>query len=177
MRELLDMEASPFTRRTLLRGQRVRLLQARLPRSPGLPKRALTFSRRGRFAFLRARDVPVVDTFQIFGLNMVPALVSFDVRWEAIDPPMDVGQGSAVSPTDPAAFLAASRLPAPWAHFQGRRSGSALRRTRASALISATQSSGPSETACFSERMHLRSEGSSDPSLLQTHSNDLLRLC
>lgn len=65
----------------------------------------MSFSRRGRFAFLRARDVPVVDTFQIFGPNFIPALVSFDVRWEAIEPPMQLGQGSAVSPTDPAAFL------------------------------------------------------------------------
>ena len=66
--------------------------------------------------------MPVVDTFQIFGPNMIPALVSFDVRWEAIEPPMELGQGSAVSPTDPAAFLGSFAA----ARAVGRFSGSEI---------------------------------------------------
>lgn len=57
---------------------------------------------RGR---LRGRDVPVLDSFQFAGPNVVPATVDFDVRWEATGPPEDLGKGKEVDPTDPAAFL------------------------------------------------------------------------
>lgn len=59
----------------------------------------------GRKALLQARDVPLIDTFQVFGPSDTPATASFKVIWEAIGPEMELGAGTAVDPTDPAAFL------------------------------------------------------------------------
>jgi hypothetical protein len=47
----------------------------------------------------------VLDSFVFFGPNVVPAAVSFDLRWEATGPAVARGKGKAVAPTDPAAFL------------------------------------------------------------------------
>jgi hypothetical protein len=54
---------------------------------------------------LRASNVPVIDSFQIFGPSSAPALVDVRVEWEATGPAVARGSGNAVSPTDPAAFL------------------------------------------------------------------------
>ena len=62
-------------------------------------------SRDGRRALLAAKDVPVIDTFQFANPFLVPATVSFRVKWEATGPPEELGSGNAVPPTDPAAFL------------------------------------------------------------------------
>jgi hypothetical protein len=61
-------------------------------------------SRDGRRALLAAKDVPVIDTFQYAGRFLVPATVSFEVKWEATGPPKKLGSGKAVRPKDPAAF-------------------------------------------------------------------------
>jgi hypothetical protein len=74
-----------------------------------LPGGAFTFTGNGRVAVLRAQDVPVLDSFEFFGPNVVPASVSFDLRWEATGPAVPRGKGGkkdspALAPTDPAAF-------------------------------------------------------------------------
>ncbi len=56
-------------------------------------------------ATLRATNVPVIDSFQFLGPNVVPAVVSFDIRWETTGPAAALGSGKAVAATDPAAFL------------------------------------------------------------------------
>ena len=61
-------------------------------------------SRDGRRALLAAKDVPVIDTFQYAGPFLVPATVSFEVKWEATGPPKKLGSGKAVGPKNPAAF-------------------------------------------------------------------------
>jgi hypothetical protein len=70
-----------------------------------LPGDAFKVSHDGRRATLEAKDVCVLDSFQFGGPINVPARVSFKVRWEATGPRERRGQGSAVPPTDPAAFL------------------------------------------------------------------------
>ncbi len=47
----------------------------------------------------------VLDSFQFFGPANVAATVSFEVRWEATGGREVRGGGTAVPPTDPAAFL------------------------------------------------------------------------
>lgn len=59
-----------------------------------------------RHAVLDARDVPVLDSFVIFGPNSIPAALSFHLRWDATGPAAQLGEGDSVDPTDPAAFLA-----------------------------------------------------------------------
>ena len=61
-------------------------------------------SRDGRRAVVAAKDVPVIDTFQFGGSFLVPATVSFKVKWEATGPLEELGSGTAVPPDDPAAF-------------------------------------------------------------------------
>jgi hypothetical protein len=70
-----------------------------------LPGDAFTVSHDGRRATLEAKDVCVLDSFQFLGPNNVAASVSFKVRWEATGPRELRGSGTAVPPTDPAAFL------------------------------------------------------------------------
>ena len=59
----------------------------------------------GRHATVHVEDLPVVESFQIFGPSNVPASVSFRIRWEATGPAMNLGSGKTVPATDPAAFL------------------------------------------------------------------------
>jgi hypothetical protein len=70
-----------------------------------LPRDAFTISHDGRRATLEAKDVCVLDSFQFLGPNSVAASVSFTVRWQATGPRERRGSGTAVPPTDPAAFL------------------------------------------------------------------------
>src|SRR3712207_8381174 len=67
-------------------------------------------SQDGRRALLAAKDVPVIDTFQFAGPFLVPATVSFTVKWEATGTPEELGSGKAVPPTDPAADRKSTRL-------------------------------------------------------------------
>jgi hypothetical protein len=68
-------------------------------------KRDLRVSRDGRRAVLEMHDVPVLDSFQFFSPNQIPAEVSFRIEWRASGPFVRRGTGNAVPPTDPAAFL------------------------------------------------------------------------
>jgi hypothetical protein len=61
-------------------------------------------SRDGNRAMVVAKDVPVIDTFQFGSSFLVPATVSFKVKWEATGPSRKLGSGKAVPPDDPAAF-------------------------------------------------------------------------
>ena len=70
-----------------------------------LPGDAFTVSHDERRATLEARDVCVLDSFQFLGPTSVPARVSFTVQWQASGSRVLRGKGSAVPPTDPAAFL------------------------------------------------------------------------
>jgi hypothetical protein len=70
-----------------------------------LPRDAFRVSHDGRRASLEAEDVCVLDSFQFLGPNSVAASVSFKVRWEATGRRERRGSGTAVPPTDPAAFL------------------------------------------------------------------------
>jgi hypothetical protein len=65
---------------------------------------ALRLSREGRRAVLEVRDLPVIDSFQFFGPNQIPASVSFRVRWDASGPFVARGSGASVPATDAAAF-------------------------------------------------------------------------
>jgi hypothetical protein len=58
-----------------------------------------------RSGVLQVKNLPVIDTFQFFGPNNTPGLVSFRAEWEASGPAEARGSGDAVSPTDPAAFV------------------------------------------------------------------------
>lgn len=70
-----------------------------------LPDDALQVHGGGRRATLKAEHVPVLDTFQILAPTVVPAEVSFTVTWQAKGSVRRLGSGSAVDPTDPAAFF------------------------------------------------------------------------
>ena len=70
-----------------------------------LPRDAFTVSHDGRRTSLEATNVCVLDSFTFGGPTNVPASVSFKVRWEATGRFERRGKGSAVPPTDPAAFL------------------------------------------------------------------------
>ena len=48
-----------------------------------------------------AKDVPVIDTFQFAGTFLVPATVSFLVKWEATGPQKKLGSGKAVRAEEP----------------------------------------------------------------------------
>jgi len=70
-----------------------------------LPHGAFRMSRNRRHAIVEAKDVPVIDTFQFANPFLVPSTVSFRFEWDATGPPQQLGSGSAVPATDPAAFL------------------------------------------------------------------------
>jgi hypothetical protein len=65
----------------------------------------LRVSRDGGRATLELQDVAVIDSFQFFGPNQVPASLDVRVQWRARGPFARRGAGHAVPATDPAAFL------------------------------------------------------------------------
>lgn len=69
-----------------------------------LPRDAFVTYGRGQDARLVLRDLPLVDTFQVFGSLAIPAQVDVDVRWQATGDFTARGEGSAADPTSPAAF-------------------------------------------------------------------------
>lgn len=91
-----------------------------------LPPGAFDVSANGRRARLRLEDVCLIDTFQIFGTNMVPAAASLDVEWSAQGPFVARGSGDSVPPTDPAAFQAQFALARATGSFSGREIGFAF---------------------------------------------------
>jgi hypothetical protein len=71
----------------------------------GVRRDAIRFTDNGRRAVFKVRDLPVIDTFQFGGAFMVPALVDFEVTWEAKGPAATYGSGKTVPATDHAAFV------------------------------------------------------------------------
>jgi hypothetical protein len=96
-----------------------------------LPDSAFRVSRDGRRATLEAKDVSVLDSFQFGGPNVVPATVSFTVRWRATAARQRRGKGRAVAPTSPAAFLGDFAPARSTASFSGSEFGFSFRSTMA----------------------------------------------
>lgn len=69
-----------------------------------LPDDALTVSSDGKEATLKMKDLPVVDSFEFGGQNIVPAIASFEIKWTASGPKETRGSGKSVTPDNPAAF-------------------------------------------------------------------------
>jgi hypothetical protein len=94
--------------------------------------RNLRVSRDGRRAVLEMHDVPVVDSFQFFGPNQIPASVGFRVEWRASGPFVPRGSGKAVGATDMAAFLGDIAPARSTAHCTGEEWGFSFRSDQAS---------------------------------------------
>ena len=92
-----------------------------------LPRESFSVSRHGRKAELELHDLPLIDTFQFLGPSDTPAVLSMEIEWEALEDPVGRGLGSAVSPTDPAAFLGRFARAASTAEFSGRELGFSFR--------------------------------------------------
>jgi hypothetical protein len=58
----------------------------------------------GQEARLVLRNLPLVETFQIFGPLAIPAQLDVDVRWQATGEFVERGEGAAADPTSPGAF-------------------------------------------------------------------------
>lgn len=85
----------------------------------------------GDRATLVARDLPVVDSFQFGGTDIVPAVVSFTISWEALGERRPRGEGRDVEPTDPAAFRGNFARARSRARFSGSALGFAFRSNEA----------------------------------------------
>jgi hypothetical protein len=96
-----------------------------------LPADALRVSHDGREATLEAKHVCVVDSFQFGGTTVVPATVSFTIKWEAIGPFERRGSGTDVPATDPAAFVGRFATARSTASFSGSQLGFSFRSTSA----------------------------------------------
>jgi hypothetical protein len=83
----------------------------------------------GRRAVLELRDVPVIDSFQFFGPNQIPASLSVRVDWRATGQFERHGSGSDVPATDPAAFLGKIAPARSTGAFTGEEWGFAFRAT------------------------------------------------
>jgi hypothetical protein len=88
---------------------------------------ALRVSHNGRRAVLDVDDLQVVDSFQFFGANQTPATVSMHVEWRATGLFVERGEGDAVAPTDPAAFLGRFAVARSTAAFTGSEFGFSFR--------------------------------------------------
>lgn len=86
-------------------------------------KSAVDFKMNNRRAVLHVKNLPVIDSFQFFGPSDTPALVDFRAEWEATGPAVPRGQGDAVDPTDPAAFLGQIAPAVSTASFSGEEIG------------------------------------------------------
>jgi hypothetical protein len=84
---------------------------------------SVRISHDGERAKVRVRDLCGIDTFQIFGPWDTPATIDYSVELEAIGDAMEVGSGTEVPPTDPAAFLGEFFPAAAQGHYTGREIG------------------------------------------------------
>jgi hypothetical protein len=87
----------------------------------------LRFDEDGRKAVLDFEDVQVIDTFQFLSGLGTPATVSAHVEWRATGPSVKRGKGSAVPPTDSAAFLGHFAVAESTATFEGAEFGFSFR--------------------------------------------------
>lgn len=95
-------------------------------------KHGVRFGHDGRRAVLELRDAPVIDSFQFFGPNQIPATISMRVEWRASGPFEQRGSGAAVAETDPAAFLGKIAPARSTGWFAGEEWGFSFRSHRAS---------------------------------------------
>ena len=72
---------------------------------------------------LHVEDIQVIDSFHVFGPNNTPATMSIHIEWGATGPFVARGKGSAVTPTDPAAFDARFAVARSTAQFEGAEFG------------------------------------------------------
>jgi hypothetical protein len=91
----------------------------------------LQLSRDSRRAVLAMHDVPVIDSFQFFGPNQIPASISLRIEWRAIGPFARRGSGTNVPETDMAAFLGDIAPARSSAWFAGEEWGFEFRSERA----------------------------------------------
>jgi hypothetical protein len=92
-----------------------------------LPVDTLHVGDEGRTAVLDVEDLEVVDSFT-FGSGLVtPARLSMHIAWRATGPAVDRGQGTKVSPTDPAAFVGELAVAESTAEFAGSEFGFSFR--------------------------------------------------
>ena len=70
-----------------------------------IPSNAFHVGRDGQVARLTLRGQPLVDTFVFGGPLAIAAQVDIDLLWQATGAPVERGQGAAVEPTSPAAFI------------------------------------------------------------------------
>lgn len=78
---------------------------------------------------LRARRVPIIDTFQFAGVNSTPSTVDIDVTWRKTGPFEQHGDGDAVPAADPAAFLGRFARARATGRFEGSGLGFAFEAT------------------------------------------------
>ena len=69
-----------------------------------IPRDSFVTSNGGQEARLVLRNLPLVETFQVFGPLAIPAQVDMDVRWQVTGDAVELGEGSDADPTSPAAF-------------------------------------------------------------------------
>lgn len=81
------------------------------------------FYARSNRAHLKLVDLPLVDTFQFGNANCVPATISLEVEWTSTATLQHRGKGTAVPPTDPAAFSATFATASSTGMVKGQRMG------------------------------------------------------
>ena len=69
-----------------------------------IPRDSFVTSNGGQEARLVLRNLPLVETFQVFGPLAIPGQVDMDVRWQATGDFVERGEGSEADPESPAAF-------------------------------------------------------------------------
>jgi hypothetical protein len=88
---------------------------------------ALCISHDGRKAVVDVEDLDVIESFQFGSGLATPATLSFHIEWRATGPFVDRGKGTAVPPTDPAAFLARFAVARSTAEFEASELGFSFR--------------------------------------------------
>ena len=95
-----------------------------------VPRGAFKVNRHQRHASLHLRDLPLIESFRIFGPSDTPAVLDIAIEWDALADPADRGSGAAVPPTDPAAFLGRFAPAKARGRFSGRELGFSFRSNR-----------------------------------------------
>lgn len=70
-----------------------------------LPRDSLQIRKGGREARLHLANLPMPDTFQFANNVSVSGEIDIDLTWRAMGNPVSRGNGNAVPPSDPTAFL------------------------------------------------------------------------
>ena len=69
-----------------------------------IPRDSFVTSGGGQEARVVLRNLPLVETFQVFGPLAIPGQVDMDVRWQATGDFVERGEGKEADPESPAAF-------------------------------------------------------------------------